>query len=131
MKSPRFFGKPKKPKIMGETSSSHAADNPRAGWPFIMRNVQGHSMMPVLPPNTLVTGWKRYRKLQVGDVIIFSHHQKEKIKRISEIKDGQLFVLGDLPDASTDSRQFGWIDQSAVIAKVIYPRDVQQVPADQ
>jgi signal peptidase I len=90
-------------------------------WPIIIRRVSGHSMMPVLPPGTYVWGKRRYKKLQVGDTVIFEHQGKEKIKRISQIKDNELYVLGDHPEASTDSRQFGWIDEKFVIAKVIWP----------
>lgn len=58
----------------------------------------------------------------MGNIIIFEHEGKEKIKRISEIKDGKLFVLGDHSEASTDSRSFGWIETDAVIAKLLWPR---------
>jgi hypothetical protein len=79
-------------------------------------------MMPVLPPTTLIWGFRWFNTLKVGSVVIFKHDNKEKIKRISEIKDGKLYLLGDHPDASTDSRSFGWIDTDAVVAKVIWPR---------
>ncbi len=79
-------------------------------------------MMPVLPPTTLIWGFKWFNTLKVGSVVIFEHDNKEKIKRISEIKDGKLYLLGDHPEASTDSRNFGWIETDVVVAKVIWPR---------
>ncbi len=92
-------------------------------WPFIIRRVTGHSMMPVLPPNTLVLGWRWFQKLKVGTVIIFSHNNIEKIKRIASIdENGDLFVVGDNPDGSSDSRKFGTIKRSQVLAKVVAPR---------
>jgi nickel-type superoxide dismutase maturation protease len=92
----------------------------------MIRRVQGYSMMPVLPPNTLVLGLKYFRALRINDVIIFYHDGREKMKRIQTIENGNLFVIGDHADASTDSRHFGWISTSTVIAKVVRPRRLQQ-----
>lgn len=90
-------------------------------WPIVVRKVHGHSMMPVLPPGTYIwaTGW--FKNLKIGDIVMFFHDDKEKIKRIDEIKGDELFVTGDHAEASTDSRQFGWITQDKVIAKLFWP----------
>ncbi|HUP26147.1 MAG TPA: nickel-type superoxide dismutase maturation protease [Candidatus Limnocylindrales bacterium] len=88
----------------------------------MVRRVVGHSMLPVLPPGTLVLGVRYFRALKPGDVVVIKHEDKEKIKRIDQIEDNTVFVVGDHPDGSTDSRQFGWLDVSTVQAKVIWPR---------
>ncbi len=90
--------------------------------PLIIRRVVGHSMLPVLPPGTLVWGTRYFKRLKPGNVVVIVHEDKEKIKRIDQIKDNEVFVVGDHPDASTDSRQFGWLDISLVQAKIIWPR---------
>ena len=79
-------------------------------------------MTPSLKPNQLVLVTVWIRRLYIGDVIVFKHDDKEKIKRIRRI-DGEKFqVEGDNPDSSTDSRSFGSIDKSQVIGKLIWPR---------
>ncbi len=90
--------------------------------PLTIRQVYGHSMMPVLPPGTIVYGWRWFRALQPGDIVIFFHNDKEKIKRVEKIEDKKVYVLGDHEAASTDSRHFGWLDIDTVLARVVWPR---------
>jgi len=49
------------------------------------------------------------------------HNGLEKIKRIEKLKDNRLYILGDNPTASTDSRHFGWLRAEDVLAVVIWP----------
>jgi nickel-type superoxide dismutase maturation protease len=101
--------------------SSAKPKNNRSRWPVIIRKIHGHSMVPVLPPGTYVWATPWYKNLKVGDTVIFLHEGREKIKRISEIKEGKLFLLGDHAESSTDSRQFGWLDSDTVLARVFWP----------
>ena len=89
--------------------------------PIIVRKISGHSMMPVLPPGTYIWGAKYFRNLHAGDTVIFVHENREKVKRIHDIKGKEIYVLGDHPEASKDSRHFGWLPISSVLAKVIWP----------
>lgn len=90
--------------------------------PITLRRVVGHSMVPVLPPGIHVYGWRWYKELKPGQVVIFEHEGREKIKRIDQIKNNKIYVLGDHEDSSADSRHFGWLDLDSVVAIVIWPR---------
>lgn len=78
-------------------------------------------MEPVLKQGQLVVG--RYtRELQPGDVVIVSHDGLEKIKRIEKQQGDLIYLLGDNPSASTDSRDFGWVQAKHIVAKVVWPK---------
>lgn len=78
-------------------------------------------MVPTLSPGQLVVG--RYTaELHAGDVVIVSHDGLEKIKRIEKQQGDLLYLLGDNPAESTDSRSFGWVQASSIVAKVVWPK---------
>ena len=78
-------------------------------------------MAPALKPGQLVVG--RYtRDLRPGDVVIVSHNGLEKVKRIERQQGDLLYLLGDNPGQSTDSRSFGWVQADTIVAKVVWPK---------
>lgn len=94
----------------------------RLVWPIMIRKIQGHSMVPVLPPGTYVYGWRWFLRLKPQRVIIFEHDDKETIKRIDAVEEDGLYVLGDHVETSNDSRHYGLIPQHNALAVVIWPR---------
>jgi phage repressor protein C with HTH and peptisase S24 domain len=78
-------------------------------------------MAPALKPGQLVIG-RQTRELRPGDVVIVSHDGLEKIKRIEKQQGDLIYLLGDNAPASTDSRDFGWVQAKAIIAKVVWPK---------
>src|SRR3982751_5123889 len=92
---------------------------PRA--PVLMRRVNGNSMAPTLVDGQLVVG-RQTRDLAAGDVVIISHDGLEKIKRIERHEGDLVYLLGDTPAESTDSRTLGWLPAKTIVAKVIWPK---------
>ena len=86
-----------------------------------LRRVEGESMSPTLQQGQtiLVSHSRNYSQ---GDVVVAFVDGREVIKRVKEYKNGQLFLIGDNPDSSTDSRTFGWLVDRRVHVKVIWPR---------
>jgi phage repressor protein C with HTH and peptisase S24 domain len=76
-------------------------------------------MSPTLWPGQLVVGVTFFRSLTPGNIVIVEHEGLEKIKRIKSIQESKLFVEGDNKDFSTDSRHFGLINRTQVLAKVL------------
>ena len=83
--------------------------------------VEGHSMEPALVPGDwLLVDPEAYRDRGParGELVLAPDPRDADrllVKRVASIDDhGRLELLGDSPDASTDSRVFGTIDPSAV-----------------
>lgn len=88
---------------------------------LMIRRVVGLSMVPVYTHGNIVVGW-RFVRPRIGDVVIAKHHRLEIIKRVDKMQDDRVFLLGDNPGESTDSRQFGWLPLTAIMAVVIAAR---------
>jgi nickel-type superoxide dismutase maturation protease len=81
----------------------------------------GDSMLPTLKDGDEVIV-KSTAALQVGDIVVAKHpfRQTPVIKRITKFSTcGKLFLSGDNPQESTDSRSFGGIPAKDVLGKVI------------
>lgn len=82
-------------------------------------------MLPAYRPGQIVVAIrKRPRR---GDVVVFTHQNLEKMKRVHEVRNAELYLLGDNPGESTDSRSFGWLPIEAVHAVVVWPRTSRQI----
>ena len=87
--------------------------------------VKGYSMWPTLKPKdrVIVRPLNQQSELPpIGAIIVCIHpHQPSGrvIKRLSAVTDNQLTILGDCPDASTDSRQWGSIPRECLIGQVV------------
>jgi nickel-type superoxide dismutase maturation protease len=82
--------------------------------------VEGASMAPSLLPGDrlLVESWTYARRApRAGEVVVAGDPRdgrRELVKRVAGLHDGLIDLRGDLPSASTDSRQFGHVPAAAV-----------------
>jgi nickel-type superoxide dismutase maturation protease len=94
--------------------------------------VAGKSMSPTLNPNALldIVFVSRISEFSRGDIVLMLDPVREDrtliVKRVVDIsRDGSsVFVLGDNPDRSTDSRQFGSVPSHlvhGVVKAVVFP----------
>jgi phage repressor protein C with HTH and peptisase S24 domain len=79
----------------------------------------GDSMAPTLAAGTVVVG-VRPRGIKLGDIVVVWHDGLDKIKRVKDITLDRVFIVGDNPAESTDSRHFGWIPRDTIIARVVW-----------
>lgn len=84
--------------------------------------VTGNSMLPNLKDGDKVLV-KPCESYQIGDIVVAQHPFKQSvvlIKRVSEIHENGLFLVGDNPAESTDSRTLGKISPKDILGKVVH-----------
>ncbi|MDF2461081.1 MAG: nickel-type superoxide dismutase maturation protease [Candidatus Saccharibacteria bacterium] len=86
-------------------------------WPLGIYRVSGDSMLPTYQPGDTLLGL-RWFKPKKGDVVI-ANRDRPLIKRVSHVNVEGIFVEGDNPRRSTDSRTFGLLRRDQIEAKVI------------
>ncbi|MDP6865923.1 MAG: S26 family signal peptidase [Candidatus Poseidoniaceae archaeon] len=83
--------------------------------------VNGDSMWPTLKDGETISALPYHSQpLEVGDIVVFYDPRDESricIKRLKRIESDGYFVEGDNPDptASSDSHNYGLIDQRLII----------------
>jgi nickel-type superoxide dismutase maturation protease len=94
-----------------------------AGWPWRRAVVRGPSMSPTLSDGDVVLVSLRARP-RPGAVVLVRWAQRPgqlSIKRVIGRHGDGWWVLGDNPDASTDSRHLGTAEPVAVVLARLYP----------
>ena len=83
--------------------------------------VVGFSMKPTLQEGDELLIAQR-KSLRVGDIVVLKHRTEPAItiiKRVTRLGDGgSVWIEGDNPDESTDSRQFGEINRNELTGVV-------------
>jgi nickel-type superoxide dismutase maturation protease len=84
--------------------------------------VSGPSMAPTLQPGDRLL-LRRTRSVRPGDIVAASDPREPDrpvLKRVAEVSQEGVFLLGDNPEHSTDSRQFGPVPATSVRGKAVY-----------
>jgi nickel-type superoxide dismutase maturation protease len=81
------------------------------------------SMLPALLPEDRVLV-ARWAPIRAGAIVVFADPEAPsefRVKRVTDVApDGTLFVRGDNPNVSRDSRHFGGVPASLVMGRVVY-----------
>lgn len=84
--------------------------------------VVGESMRPTLEPGDRLL-LSRTRRVRPGDLVAVLDPRSDRrtvVKRVAAVSAGGLTVLGDNPEASTDSRIYGTVRADALRGRVLY-----------
>jgi nickel-type superoxide dismutase maturation protease len=93
-------------------------------FPFTALKIEGESMLPDLHPGDFiaVNRWAYIlHSPKIGDAVAAKDPRNEKrimIKRVSGVKQEQIFLQGINGAHSTDSRTFGFVSRNKVVGKV-------------
>jgi phage repressor protein C with HTH and peptisase S24 domain len=85
-------------------------------WPIGIYRVEGESMLPTYRPGDTLLGW-RWFKPKRGDIVV-AHTDRPLIKRVTHVNIEGVFLEGDNPRRSTDSRTFGLVRRDQVEARI-------------
>jgi nickel-type superoxide dismutase maturation protease len=92
-------------------------------FPLARYKVFGDSMLPTLKEGYEVICYLwAYHKTppKVGDLVIAKIKHLEIIKRVMLVRDDEVYLKGDNEQQSTDSRNFGWINNRQVKGKAVW-----------
>jgi phage repressor protein C with HTH and peptisase S24 domain len=81
--------------------------------------IEGLSMIPTYQPGDRVLV-KYGSTYTIGDIVLIDFKERIDIKRVVKIEDDRVFVEGDNSAVSIDSRQYGAVKNSRVMAKVLF-----------
>ena len=84
---------------------------------------EGNSMSPTLKNGEKVLVDKSPETIEVGDIVLARHPVEQisdVIKRVQKINErGHYFLVGDNPEDSNDSRQYGAVTREYIKGKVV------------
>jgi phage repressor protein C with HTH and peptisase S24 domain len=90
----------------------------RLTWPLWIYRVAGESMLPTYRPGDTLLGL-RWFSPRAGQVVVAMRGRRLLIKRIIKIEGSAIWLEGDNPGSSTDSRHFGPLTTTDLQACII------------
>jgi signal peptidase I len=87
-------------------------------FPFARFQIEGKSMAPIFQPGDRVLVW-RWGTVRQGDTVVFSKNGMTMVKRAVQKVGDRWIMRGDNFSESTDSLDFGEVEESAIEGKVI------------
>ncbi len=85
--------------------------------PWLRVAVRGPSMIPALAPGEQVLA-RRAVRIRTGAVVVVRRPHGYDVKRIARVSGDEVWVEGDNREVSTDSRTYGAVRTSDVVAEV-------------
>lgn len=76
-------------------------------------------MLPALSPGDEVLAW-RWVRPGPRDIVVAKIGHRYLIKRVTKADDDKVYLSGDNPQDSVDSRTLGWIDRRNLIGRVFF-----------
>ena len=80
-------------------------------------------MEPALRAGDWIVVWGLGRPPRVGEIVLVRDPREPErllLKRVAAVADGTCTVLGDRPEASTDSRIFGPVRLADVLGRAVF-----------
>lgn len=102
---------------------------------FPIVHVIGESMCPTLEDDSYILA-SRLHSINEGDIAVFYSEYSERynVKRCAEKKEYynphtkelqyKYYFLGDNKENSIDSREYGYVDEEHLVAKIILPKNL-------
>jgi phage repressor protein C with HTH and peptisase S24 domain len=86
-------------------------------WPLGIYRVEGESMLPTYKPGDTLLGWRWFTPAR--SQVVVARTNRLLIKRVTHVNIEGVFLEGDNPRRSTDSRSFGLVRRDQVEARII------------
>lgn len=83
--------------------------------------VREDSMLPTLRPGDMILT-NKWAPVSRGNVVVAKRGHRLLLKRVERVRVGGVYLIGDNPEHSQDSRQLGWIPRRDVLGVVFFVR---------
>lgn len=90
---------------------------------IFLRRVSGDSMNPTLKNNQIIL-CSNDRNFKVGQVVLAHVKNREVVKRIAKIENGQVFLETDSKKHAHNGRYYATVIDTNIVGIVVWPRNL-------